>query len=362
MEEWFASLSPNDRIKVITLGRQAVDVESLTKSVQELTTHHNRLIDQIRAVSDVCQPAPVKTKKNEVALDPMQFILKFMHTTVRRGISVGTPAADSLLPFVLNETQGVLGCHELGMYVNQKHVNLFVKAVASRLESSRRPRMACYVVLDDVNIPGCSDCFHTQIIHGSTGDECLVTFVTGVRDYPNRLLTLMLCASKLLGTYTSTKGPSQDTRRMVGLLKSMEFGIEAAKQTVHKQAEIQNFAAGIVDTSQDIIGNLNKSIHMAGLILRRNKLHTGTLGSTNSSSATIKHQIDMMRDKMQKAWTQLVQRGESLSRQNTIRVVMKMFPGQIQGFKNPNSLANTLRYYNTTFTAEREKFLKSNSA
>ena len=67
---------------------------------------------------------------------------------------------------------------------------------------------------------------------------------------------------------------------------------------------------------------------------------------------------DTIITKLEAAWEDMISNGEThLTRQNTIRAVMRLYPGQTHGFKNPNCLANTLRYYNTNFKRQRESFL-----
>ena len=65
-----------------------------------------------------------------------------------------------------------------------------------------------------------------------------------------------------------------------------------------------------------------------------------------------------MRAKMSSAWDSLKEQQRTLNRANTVAAIARLFPGEQCGFKNANSMANTLRYYSTSFTREKTLYMQ----
>ena len=428
LSNWFNSLSVEIKIKILQDARDS-PVTNMFTCVQKkinrligvtelLNNSHQHLLTQLssnsiaavsashdhthtnaRNLQDVPLPREIKgstpclsTTSMSSALSSaasapftcLNLVVDVLNTRLRNGVVVGgVSAGDIVVPIVLKNTKGIIYCHEGSQYVSQEHLDAFVSRLLSRMDGAGAPRFACFVVQDDINIPGCSDFCNIQVVRHRSGSRCLAFFVSGVEENTQRLIDLLLMASVVAGETTTelssnnacenddndgenasdTKTSGNRTVRMyekqiAHLLNLLHETLNETRQTIHKQTEMQNFAKGISDSSHIIVQNLNNRIHMVELFLKRHKMHTGGLQGMVTCSS-VEHQLEAIKTKMYAAWDDLSQRGLNLSRDNTVSSVMRIFPGQIQGFKNSNCLANTLRYYNTTFTKERETYLKN---
>ena len=145
--------------------------------------------------------------------------------------------------------------------------------------------------------------------------------------------------------------PASPKKEQVVVSTSHRITVAAISQiqaVVVQQTELENFALGVVDRCRSSIHALNTCMSE----LRR----ASTLSSAEQATSGINKQLLQMRQKMIRAWDTLRDQQRPLTRTNTVETIARLYPGDRNGFKNPNSMANTLRYYSTSFTIEKTKY------
>ena len=331
-------------------------LDTLHKMVQTLSTSHQHLSDSVLH-------SKTHASSTERVVPPTLNITSCFDMVVRlinthlRGSFISPVSHKNFLKLTIQAVDGFIYCHDKTKYINQTHIDEFIQVVRSHMSCANPPRFAIFVGAPDWSIPGCPTFFDLQLVQAGTS-RCTALYVSGVERFPDRLINLVKIVTTLIAT--NTNGQDRDARareqKISHLVNMLRDIISDSKSTITQQTEIQNFASGIADSSRTIVENLNNRIQMVQVFLRRHKLLVGSFG-TRTYVGSAKQNLESIIHKLCSAWQDLIQKGTTLTRQNTISAVMRLYPGQIQGFKNPNCLANTLRYYNTSFKVEKSKYL-----
>lgn len=200
-----------------------------------------------------------------------------------------------------------------------------------------------FVVLESISIPKMA----TVVEAAPIGAGVTAYFVSGVTQYPERLITLLRMLTK---TFLSSCAEEPQTVDDVSTHthRSTSTAISQVQAVVMQQTELENFALGVVDRCRSSIQALNTCVTE----LRR----MSTLASSEKAVSGTNQQLLFMRQKMFRAWDTLRDQQRPLTRTNTVETIARLYPGDRNGFKNPNSMANTLRYYSTSFTVEKTKY------
>ena len=208
-----------------------------------------------------------------------------------------------------------------------------------------------FVVLENSSIPR----MPTVIEASPIGGGLTAYFVSGVRDSPERLITLVRMLTKTLPALLTVASESEHsashntvaTQSSNPHRSSTVAAISQVQAVVVQQTELENFALGVVDRCRSSIHALNACM---------TELRRASTMASSAQTAGVTQQLVLMRQKMIRAWDTLRDQHRPLTRANTVETIARLYPGDRNGFKNPNSMANTLRYYSTSFTIEKTKY------
>ena len=175
------------------------------------------------------------------------------------------------------------------------------------------------------------------------GKGCFDTdcyFVTGVAQSPDRLSTMLLTLASF--------APVPEHKHGEGLAHlSVRRIVEDMFQDLSESERAILSALGKTKASMTNLFELLKWFRAQG----------------PGDRSVFEDKLKAMRQKLHITWDRMTDDGLStLSLKDTCATALLLFPDNCKGFKNTNTLSSTLAYYHTTFTKEKNQYLKKASS
>lgn len=308
--DWFSQQEPSVQLQVVQFGK------GMLQMYQDMVRRRT-MRAPADAVDHICSVINRKVKGCEICCKQAKFLqVRVSNTCVNIHVCTARDAVTTA---------------DLQTFKEQVREN---NTPGDTLGSSANG-VPVFVAVEDVSIPGVCGALGSSRVRG-TG----VYFLTGVYEHPDRLLTLL---HLLTDVFAVTSASVNHALELHGRERPASVETMSAMQDIVKQqVMLENLAKGVLSSCRGSITALNTCI--AGM------RHTTTAAHPSDT-------MSIMVEKMCRAWDDLRDKQQPLTRPNTIETIARLFPGDQDGFKNPNAMANTLRYHGTSFTTEKTKYM-----